>query len=86
MTLTLVIKKGFIRNIYVKYKTCITYNSKDVANVRVFADKQTDKRTGQKQYIPYLLMRGHKRTKNSLVSSHLFINLQCTFMSLNTTQ
>ena len=29
-----------------------------MANVKVFADKQTDKRTGQKQYAPDLLMRG----------------------------
>ena len=35
------------------------YQSKDMANVKVFADKQTDKRTGQKLYSPDLSMRGH---------------------------
>ena len=30
-----------------------------MANVKVFADKQTDKRTGQKLYSPDLSMRGH---------------------------
>ena len=31
-----------------------------MANVKVFADKQTDKRTGQKHYASDLSMKGHK--------------------------
>ena len=30
---------------YAKYKSSITYHSKVMANIKVFADKQTDKRT-----------------------------------------
>ena len=46
MTLTLVLKKGLYPQgiyIYVKYESFITYHSKVMANVKVFADKQTDK-------------------------------------------
>ena len=32
-----------------------------MANVHVFADKQTDRRTGQKLYAPDQSMRGHKK-------------------------
>ena len=41
--------------IYVKNKSSITYNSKALANVKVFTDKQNrqmDKQTGQNLYIP----------------------------------
>ena len=31
-----------------------------MANVKVFADKQTDKRTGRKLYAPDISMQGHK--------------------------
>ena len=52
-----------------KYESPITYHSKDMANVKVFADrqtdrqtdKQTDRRTGQKLYAPDLSIRGHKK-------------------------
>jgi hypothetical protein len=43
-----------------KYESPITYHSKDMANVKVFADKQTDRRTGQKLYVPDLSIQGHK--------------------------
>ena len=47
MTLTLVLKKAFYPkeyNInYVKYESSITYHSKAMADVKVFADKQMDK-------------------------------------------
>jgi hypothetical protein len=49
-----------------KYESPITCHSKDMADVKVFADrqidKQTDRRTGQKLYAPDLLIRGHKNT------------------------
>jgi hypothetical protein len=39
-----------IRNTHMKYESPVTYHSKDMANVKVFADKQTD---GQaKNYSP----------------------------------
>jgi hypothetical protein len=44
-----------------KYESPITYHSKDMANVKVFADRQTDRRTGQKLYAPDLSIRGHKK-------------------------
>jgi hypothetical protein len=34
------------------YEIPITYHSKDMANVTVFADRQTNRRTGQKLYAP----------------------------------
>jgi hypothetical protein len=44
------------------YESRITYHSKDMANVKVFADRQTDKHTdSQKLYAPDLLIRGHKK-------------------------
>jgi hypothetical protein len=47
-----------------KYESPITYHSKDMANVKVFAERQTDKqtnrRTGQQLYAPDLSIRGHK--------------------------
>jgi hypothetical protein len=43
-----------------KYECPITYHSKDMANVKVFADRQTNRRTGQKLYAPDLSIWGHK--------------------------
>ena len=62
MTFTLVLKKEFYLKKYicVKCESSITYHSKATANVKVFADKQTDKRTGQKLYALDLSMRVHK--------------------------
>jgi hypothetical protein len=40
-----------------KYESPITCHSKDMANVEVFADRQT----GQKLYAPHLLIQGHKK-------------------------
>jgi hypothetical protein len=40
-----------------KYESPITCHSKDMANVKVFADRQTDRRTGQKLYAPDLSIR-----------------------------
>ena len=71
MTLTLTdenelgtIKKGLvIKHTQVKYEGLnSSYQSKDMANVKDFADKQTDNRTS-KNYMPpppNLSMRGHK--------------------------
>ena len=43
MTLNLVPKEMFVkRYTYVKYEGPKSYQSKDMANVKVFADKQTD--------------------------------------------
>jgi hypothetical protein len=39
------------------------YHSKDMANVKVFADRQTDRQTGQKLYATDLLIRGHKKVR-----------------------
>ena len=69
MTLTLVLKKGFYPNqmcvyvcvcVCVKYESSITYHSKAMANIKVFADKQTDKWTDQKLYAPNQSIRTHK--------------------------
>jgi hypothetical protein len=38
----------------------ITYHSKDMANVKVFANRQTAGQTGQKLYALNLLLWGHK--------------------------
>ena len=46
-----------------KYESSITYHSKAMANVKVFCgqtNRQTDKQTGQKLYVPDLTMWGHK--------------------------
>jgi hypothetical protein len=50
-----------------KYEIPIIYHSKDMANVKVFADRQTDKQTdGQaKNYMPSIfLYRGIKKEQN----------------------
>jgi hypothetical protein len=48
-----------------------------MANVKVFADRQTDKqtdrRTGQKLYAPDLSIRGHKKTVQYSVA---WVNIQ----------
>jgi hypothetical protein len=36
-----------------------------MANVKVFADRQTDRWTGQKLYAPDLSIRGHKKQENN---------------------
>jgi hypothetical protein len=43
-----------------KYESPIICHSKYMANVKVFADRQTDGRTGHKLYGPDLSTRGHK--------------------------
>jgi hypothetical protein len=50
-----------------KYESPITYHSKDIANVKVFADRQTERqtnrRTGQKLYASDLSIRGHSKER-----------------------
>ena len=65
-------EKGLVtRYTHVKYEAPNSYQLKDMTNVKVLADKQTDKRlnktngqkderTGQKRYALDLSMRGHK--------------------------
>jgi hypothetical protein len=52
-----------------KYESPITYHSKDMANVKVFEDRQTNRRTGQKLFVLDLSIPGHEnfhyRIKNS---------------------
>jgi hypothetical protein len=43
-----------------KCESRITYHSKDMANVKVFADRQTNIQQGQKQYASDLSIQGHK--------------------------
>jgi hypothetical protein len=38
-----------------KYESLITYHLKNMPNVKVFADRQTGRQTGQKLYAPDLL-------------------------------
>jgi hypothetical protein len=43
------------------YESSITYPSKDMANVKVVADRQTNRQTDRpKLYAPDLSIRGHK--------------------------
>jgi hypothetical protein len=49
-----------------KYESPITCHSKDMANVKVFADRQTTRQTGQKLYAPNLSIRGHKNFMTEL--------------------
>jgi hypothetical protein len=44
-----------------KYESSITYHSKDMANVKVFADRQTDRWTGHKLYATDLSIQGYKK-------------------------
>jgi hypothetical protein len=58
-------------NMYMRYENPITYHSKDMANAKVLADKQTykdrktnkhtDRWTGHKLYAPDLLIWGYKK-------------------------
>jgi hypothetical protein len=43
-----------------KYERPITYHPKDMANVKVSADR----RTGQKLYAPEFSIKGHKKLKS----------------------
>ena len=53
MTLTCYKQKGLVtRYTHAKYEGPNCYQSKAMTNVKVFADKPTDKRTGQKLYAP----------------------------------
>ena len=52
-------------------KTLITYNSKALANVKVFADKQMDKQTGQKQYARPIYLCGG--IKNQIANTVYFM-------------
>ena len=64
MTLTLVLKKQFYTKgyIYVKYESFITYHSKVMANIKVFADKQTDRQIDrQKLFVPDLSKNYHMK-------------------------
>jgi hypothetical protein len=54
-----------------KYESPITYNSNDMANV--FADRQTDRQTGQKLYAPDLSIRGHKNSVRDMYIYKFFI-------------
>ena len=58
-----------------KYEGPNSYQSKDMANVKVFADKDTDKQTGQKAtYATDLSMWGHNKTfMPNVVISKLFM-------------
>jgi hypothetical protein len=57
-----------------KYESPITYHSKDMTNVKVFADrqayKQTDRQTGQKLYAPIFQYRGIKMNGFYLFECH----------------
>jgi hypothetical protein len=55
-----------------KYESRITYHSKDMTNVKVFADRQTNRRTGQKLYAPDLSIQGYKRKKKKYQNIHIF--------------
>jgi hypothetical protein len=48
-----------------KHQSFITHHSKDMANVKVSADR----RTGQKLYAPDLSIRGHKNLGEKNLSS-----------------
>ena len=46
-----------------KYEVPNSYQSKDMADVKVFVDKQMDEQTGQLLYAPNLSMRGIIKTE-----------------------
>ena len=50
MLTLVIIEERVLPHEYVKYDSSITYYSKGKANVKVFADKQTDRRA--KNYMP----------------------------------
>jgi hypothetical protein len=59
-----------------KYESPITYHSKDMANVKVFADRQT----GQKLFAPNLSIRGHKKINPIRVA--LFMKHKCPHIDM----
>ena len=81
-------RKVFVmRYTLVKYEGPNFYQSKDMANIKVFADKQTI----QELYGPDLSMRGHKKQSNqstdgriqTVQSWFLLINHSFAFFSRN---
>jgi hypothetical protein len=59
-----------------KYESPITYHSKDMANVKVFADRQINRRRGQKLYAPDLSILGHKKHTEFLKSISILISVR----------
>jgi hypothetical protein len=51
-----------------KYESLITYHSKDMATVKVFADRQTNRQTDRPKTIcPDLSIRGHKNIEQTVL-------------------
>ena len=65
----------------VKYEGPNSYQSKDMANVKVFAGKQTDKWTGQKLYAPDLSMQGHKNQITCILRYQTFMQLTSALLN-----
>jgi hypothetical protein len=61
-----------IRNTYIKYESPINYHSKDMANVKVFADRQTDEQA--KNYMPPIIRYGDIKKNVRLSKSLRFFN------------
>ena len=62
MALNLVPQKGLVtRYTQVKYEGPHSYQSEDMANVKVLEHKEMDQQMGQKLYAPDLSMWGHKK-------------------------
>ena len=63
---------------HVKYEGPNSQHLKDMANVKVFVDKQTDnqsdKQMGKKLCAPNLSIRGHKKEKILVTSIYSFFN------------
>ena len=55
-----------------KYESSITYHSKAMANVKVFADKHTDRLTNghTKDYVPYIYRCGCIKNETILIVAH----------------
>jgi hypothetical protein len=69
-----------------KYQSPIPYHSKDMANVhdvRVFADKHTDRRTGQKLYAPDLSIRGHKKVSAVHKCQYFFLFVSQSILQIS---
>jgi hypothetical protein len=49
-----------------KSKSPITYHSKDMTNVKVFEDREINRRTCQKLYAPDLSIQGHKNSESKI--------------------
>ena len=62
MTLNLVPTKRYTN---AKYEGPNSYQSKDIANVKAFADKQADEWTGKKLYAPDLSRQEDKNVNKS---------------------